>query len=101
MTSRFWTRQKIKSVYPLPVEISSLDKNSEFLPETFPVLIAIFNEKNVEQKMDSIGLAIIQAARSQVLIGPLQIGLAVQIHENCFPKILNDFVEQSRGLFFL
>ena len=65
-----------KSFYPLPGEISSLDENCAFLPETFYLFLrTIFNEKSAERKIASIGQAIIQAARPTVLIAPLQIGL--------------------------
>ena len=84
--SNLTASQKIKSVYPSPGEISPLDKNYAFLPKTLPVLTAIFNEKNVEQKRASIGQSIVQAARPRVLKAPLQIGLAVQMHEHFYPN---------------
>ena len=68
-----------KSFYPLPGEISSLDENCAFLPETLYLFLrTIFNEKSAERKITSIGQAIIQAARPRVLIAPLQIGLAAE-----------------------
>ena len=80
-----------KSFYPLPGEISSLDENCAFLPETLYLFLrTIFNEKSAERKIASIGQAIIQAARPRVLIAPLQIGLAVQMHHHYGSKFLID-----------
>ena len=42
------------------------------------------------RKIASIGQAIIQAARPRVLIAPLQIGLAVQMHHHYGSKFLID-----------
>ncbi|CAH3187344.1 unnamed protein product [Porites lobata] len=80
-----------KSFYPLPGEISSLEENCAFLPETLYLFLrTIFNEKSAERKIASIGQAIIQAARPRVLIAPLQIGLAVQMHHHYGSKFLID-----------
>ncbi|CAH3149612.1 unnamed protein product, partial [Porites lobata] len=80
-----------KRFYPLPGEISSLDENCAFLPETLYLFLrTIFNEKSAERKIASIGQAIIQAARPRVLIAPLQIGLAVQMHHHYGSKFLID-----------
>jgi len=80
-----------KSFYPLPGEISSLDENCAFLLETLYLFLrTIFNEKSAERKIASIRQAIIQAARPRVLIAPLQIGLAVQIHHHYRSNFLID-----------
>ena len=80
-----------KSFYPLPGEISSLDENCAFLPETLYLFLrTIFNEKSAERKIASIGQAIIQAARPRVLKAPLQIGLAVQMHHHYGSKFFID-----------
>ena len=72
-----------KSFYPLPGEISSVDENCAFLPETLYLFLrTIFNEKSAERKIASIGQAIIQA--------PLQIGLPVQMHHHYGSKFLID-----------
>ena len=43
-----------KSFYPLPGEISSLDENCAFLPETLCLFLrTIFNEKSAERKIAS------------------------------------------------
>lgn len=72
-------------------EISSLETNCAFVPETLHLFLrTIFTEKNAEHKIASIGQAIIQAARPRVLIAPLQIGLAVQMHQQFGSKFLID-----------
>ena len=88
-----------KSFHPLPGEISSLDENCAFLPETLYLFLkTIFNnKKSAERKIASIGQAIIQAARPRVLIVPLQIGLAVQMHHHYGFKFLIDSLN-SHGL---
>ena len=68
-----------------------MDENIAFLPETFYLFLrTIFNEKSAERKIASIGQAIIQVARPRVLIAPLQIGLAVQMHHHYGSKFLID-----------
>ena len=68
-----------------------MDENCAFLLETLYLFLrTIFNEKSAERKIDSIGQAIIQAARPRVLIAPLQTGLAVQMHHHYGSKFLID-----------
>ena len=50
----------------------------------------MFLEKNSDTKIASTGQPIIQAARPRVLIAPLQIGVAVQMHHNFGSKFLID-----------
>lgn len=50
----------------------------------------LFSETNADIKITSIGQAIIQAARPRVLIAPLQIGLAIQMHHHFASKFLID-----------
>ena len=89
-----------KSFYPVPGEISSLDENCAFLPKTLYLFLrTIFDEKCAERKIASIGQAIIQAARPRVLIAPLQIGLAVQMHHHYGFKFLIDSLN-SHGFCF-
>ena len=87
-----------KSFYLLPGEISFLDENCAFLPERYLFLRTIFNEERAERKIASIGQAIIQAARPRVLIAPLQIGLAVQMHHHYGSKFLIDSLNSDAGV---
>ena len=52
----------------------------------------LFLEKNSDRKIASIGRAIIQATCPRVLIAPLQIGVAVQMHHHFGSKFLIDTV---------
>ena len=80
-----------KCVYPAPCELSSIDSNLSDLPETLQVLLrTLFSEKNPDVKIASLGQAIVQATRPRVLISPLQIGLAVELHHHFGSKFLID-----------
>ena len=52
-------------------------------------------EKKADLKIASIGQAIIQAARPRVLIAPLQVGLAVQMHHHFGSQFLIDSLNSS------
>ena len=53
-------------------------------------LSLLTSEKNSALKVVSIGQAIVQAARPRVVISPLQIGFAVQLHHNFASRFLID-----------
>ena len=76
------------------VIITSVTINATRLRKTmwnsFRVLIFAFSETNADIKMASVGQAIIQAARPRVLILPLEIGLAIQLHCHFASKFLID-----------
>lgn len=44
------------------------------------LLRSIFAGKNIDLKIASVAQAIIQASKSRVIMAPLQLGLAVQMH---------------------
>ena len=50
----------------------------------------ICNKKDEKLKIAAIGQAIVEAARPRVVIAPLQISLAVQIHHHVGSKFLID-----------
>jgi hypothetical protein len=61
-----------KDIYPSPEDISSVEKNLAFLPETVHLLLQkLFIGTDAELKIASLGQAIMQATRPHVLIAPL------------------------------
>lgn len=73
-----------KEYYPSPSEISSVDKNLEFVPESLQLFLQdILSEKNTNLKVSSLDQAVIQGSRPRSIISPLQIALGVQLH-HCF-----------------
>ena len=65
-------------------DIASRKTNMDLVPESLQLLLTtVFSGKDVEIKVASIGQAIMQAARLRILICPLQLGLAMQMHY-CF-----------------
>ena len=85
-----------RETYPIPEDTSSIEKNTEFVPQSLRLLLqTIFSEKEAELKIASIGQSIVQAARPRVLIAPLQIGLAIQMHHHFGSKFLIDSLHSS------
>lgn len=81
------SRNDIKSVptrseeYLKPEDISELEHNIVFVPMSLILFLRhIFSENNADLKSALLGQAIMQAARPRVLLAPLQIGFAVQMH---------------------
>ena len=73
-----------RAQYPSQDDIASRETNLDFVPDSLQLLLTtVFSGKDVDMKVASIGQAIMQAARPCILICPLQIGLAVQMH-HCF-----------------
>eukprot|EP00794_Sanderia_malayensis_P013321 gene13321-14693_t len=72
-----------KEIYSNSEDMSSPENAIAFLPQ---VLLQLLDVSVVgvdkKKKIASIGLAIMQAARPRVLIAPLQLGLAVQMHHH-------------------
>jgi len=67
--------------YSLPLDIFSVEKNIQYMPESLRVLLrVVFNEKDAHLKISSIGQAILQEARPRMHLAPLQIGLGIQLH---------------------
>ena len=77
-------------VYPTCDELGS-DECINFLPETLRVLLeGLIVGKGVQEKIASIGQAIMQAARPRVLLAPLQVGLGVQLYHHFASRFLID-----------
>ncbi|CAG2233051.1 MOGS [Mytilus edulis] len=69
-----------KNYYPSNNDILSHEKH---IPESLAVFLKVlFSEKDASLKISSIGQAIMQATRPRLVIVPLQLGLAIQMHHN-------------------
>ena len=80
--------------YPDSTQIS-VEEALIFLPNSLQVLLEdLFAGKDSKKKVGSIGQAIIQATRPRVLVSPLQIGLAVQMHYNFGSRFLIDSLHE-------
>ena len=79
-------KSDIKNIVPHVNEYPStetlkLQNALDYVPESLRIVLnALFVGKETEQKVASIGHAIIQAVLPRAVIAPLQIGLAVQMH---------------------
>ena len=65
-------------------------KRSDGIKNASKLLRTIFNEESGDRKIASIGQTIIQTARPRVLIAPLQISLAIQMHHHYGSNFLID-----------
>jgi len=75
--------------YPL-IE-TEVQKHVDFLPLTLKLFLeGILVGKNIAIKLASIGQAIVQSARPRVILVPLQVGLAVQLHHSFASRFLID-----------
>lgn len=65
-----------------PLIKTDAEKNANFLPATLQIFLEgiLVGKDNIN--LASIGHAIIQAARPRVILAPLQVGLAAQLHHN-------------------
>ena len=71
--------------------MSSVEIAISFLPESLiPLLDTLIVGVDKKLKIAFIGQAIMQAARPRVLIAPLQLGLAVQMHHHFGSRFLID-----------
>jgi len=83
--------QQQKEVYPGSDEMSSVENATAFVPESLQILMKLLLTSNdTEVKLASLGQAIVQATRPRVLISPLQLGLAVQLHHQFGSRFLID-----------
>ena len=74
-----------------PTIITDAESHVHYLPASLSTFFSLFTlEKNSALKVASIGQAIVHAARPWVVISPLQIGLAVQLHYNFASRFLID-----------
>ncbi|KAK7111326.1 hypothetical protein V1264_010980 [Littorina saxatilis] len=77
--------------YPTSEDISSGAYNLDFVLQSLQLFLRlIFSEKDADNKIASVGQAIVQAARPRVVIAPLQIGLGVQMHHHFGSRYLID-----------
>ena len=73
--------------------MSSVKITISFLPELLILLLDTFIfGVDKKLKIASIGQAIMQGTRPRVLIAPLQLGLAVQMHHNFGSRFLIDLL---------
>ena len=75
-------------IYPL-IE-TEVETNANFLPQTLKLFLEGILSSKDDEKVASIGQAIIQAARPRVILAPLQVGLAVQLHHHFASRCLID-----------
>lgn len=74
-----------------PTIATDAESHVRYLPASLSTFLSLLtSEKNNALKVASIGQAIVQAARPRVVISPLQIGLAVQLHHNFASRFLID-----------
>jgi len=88
-------KNDLKSLATTSGNYPTIDTDAEshvhFLPATLSAFLGVLvSEKNNSLKVASIGQAIVQAARPRVVMAPLQIGLAVQLHHNFASRFLID-----------
>jgi hypothetical protein len=81
-------------VYPTTEDMSSIDSATQYLPQSLLVLLQTIIGKTHTKKVASIGHAIVQAARPRVVVAPLQLGLAVQMHHHFGSRFLIDSLYQ-------
>ena len=73
--------------------MSSVEITISFLPELLILLLDTFIfGVDKKLKIAPIGQAIMQGTRPRVLIAPLQLGLAVQMHHSFGSRFLIDFL---------
>ena len=78
-------------VYPNSDSLKSEEEGNKFLPESLKVLLKVlFVGRNVDIKTAAIGQAIMQATRPEVILAPMQVGLAVQVHHHFASRFLVD-----------
>lgn len=88
-------KNDLKSIATLgdsyPVIATDAESHVDYLPATLSTFLGVvLTGKDNSVKLASIGQAIVQAARPRVVIAPLQIGLAVQLHHNFASRFLID-----------
>ena len=82
---------KCKDNYPQASQISALDTNLEYLPDSLQLLLQkVIDNKQGKKKIVSIGQSIVQSATPRSLICPLQLGLGVMVHHMSGSKMLVD-----------
>ena len=80
-----------KEFYPASHKMETEEECLNFIPETLKLLLGgILVGKCIGMKLASIGKAIMQATRPRVILAPLQVGLAVQLHHHFASRFLID-----------
>ncbi len=80
----------VNDQYPT-TEMLKLQSALDYIPESLRVMLdSLFVGKESKRKVASIGHAIIQAVRPRVVLAPLQVGLAVQLHHLYRSRFLID-----------
>ena len=78
-----------KENYPSPEDMESVYLNLSYLPLSLKLLLSkTFSAKDTSVQVASIGQAIIQQVRPKTVVIPLQIGLAVQMHQHFGSRFL-------------
>lgn len=87
--------ETLNDYYPQTDKLQSEKDNLDFLPNSLREFLRyMITGKNTGVKLASIGQAIMQAARPRVLLAPLQIGLAVQMHHHFASRFLIDSLNE-------
>ena len=74
------TLAPMEDTYPTTAELK-LAAALDFIPVSLRLLLQhLFVGKDTSRKVASIGQAVVQAVRSRVVMVPLQLGVAVQMH---------------------
>lgn len=77
--------------YPATTQFESESSSLNYLPESLRMLLSgLIRQKNTGLRIASIGQSIMQSARPRVLLAPLQIALAIQMHHHFSSKFLID-----------
>jgi len=81
--------QQQKDVYPGYDEMASLETATEFIPASLQIFLKqLITSHDANVKIASLGQAITQSTRPRVLMAPLQLGLAVQLHHQFGSRFL-------------
>ena len=69
-------------LYPVFTDVSSVEKNMEFLPAGLRTFLKELFPDKTQVKTASIGQCMIQGCRLKGLLPPLQLGLCVQLYHH-------------------
>lgn len=83
------------STYPLAQEMDDVSKSLYFLPKYLYKFLELVIGVNKKTQLASIGQAIIQTARPNSILAPLQLGLAVQMHHHFASRFLIESLHKS------
>ena len=82
---------KRKDIYPQASQITAMETNLEYLPDSLQLLLQkVIDNKQGKKKIASIGQSIVQTATPRSLLCPLQLGLGVMVHHMSGSKMLVD-----------